>query len=520
MEKYAFHNLNTINFTEWPHVVIYGAGLAGRAIEWYLINKYDVNVENIAFCDRDEGKHNHKIAPPIYSISKAASLGDAVYLVGFYNNDNTKISSAIDALMNLSVERENIYVIDMESRDFKEIGDESLINFYEQYEKIKKEKEEIKKVKKIRFLSGGFKKENELAGGGGPIGVICMQKSLLGTKYKDIDLEYPYYEDNQEYRNRFNKYYYMSGATLAVMNMVSDDKDTIYVANDVFSAYGLYLSGKNYVVIFHAQGDVVNEITQWGNQISDRVKELVYRIEKITMENAVEFLFPSYGAEVYFRKSFVDVIFFAGGEPVYNTITDFSEPEPIADLYRIDDRLTFLSIGQMTELKGMDRIPKFLEDYAAKTSQKIRWIVVADGVLKEKVAQDMSKIIENGADIEFVNIDHKIPHAQIYYLLSIADVYLMLHRVSIFDFSTLEAMAMGKPIILSDIPGNTEFNIRDNVLLVGENTDSLDIEIYIRNRDTVGKRNKEVYNNVFGYEAFKTRYNRFLDRIINKVERK
>lgn len=40
----------------------------------------------------------------------------------------------------------------------------------------------------------------------------------------------------------------------------------------------------------------------------------------------------------------------------------------------------------------------------------------------------------------------------------------MLHRISIFDFATLEAMSQHSAVILSKIGGNLDFNMNSNVI--------------------------------------------------------
>ena len=130
----------------------------------------------------------------------------------------------------------------------------------------------------------------------------------------------------------------------------------------------------------------------------------------------------------------------------------------------------------------------------------------------------MDSLRANGIDIEYVNIDRKISHSQIFYLFDISDVYLMLHRVSIFDFSTLEAMANGKAVILSDIYGNREFDVDENILLINEKTPVERIKCYVDQKEKFGKKNKDIYEKYFGKTAFEKMYADFLNHFIDKVE--
>ncbi len=512
-----WESINKIEISNVDDIVIYGAGPAGKVNA--AIIRDILGITNYCFCDRDEKKWNSDLPYPIISVEEAAKRKKPVFILGFYNNDMTKIESALSLLRESGIEQSAIRLIDMEDEFYNSIYANYLEKYISKMQGLRGCSETINKVERIRFLSGGFNAEKEEKGGGGPIGVICMQKKILGEYYKNVKLEYPYYNSNSEYENPINRFPYMTGAIQEAYNIASSSSETIYVVNDIFSAFGVYCAGKPYVVIFHAQGDVVNEMLLWGEKLTDIEKELIQQIEIVTVENAVKVLFPSKGAEYYFNRCFKNKINFKKGTPMYNTVTDIPLPEHIEGIEKKDDIVTFLSIGQMTKLKGMDLVPDFLGYYYEKTKKKIRWIVVAGGVLKEEVDKKMNILIQkSGGDVEYINIYNSIPHSQIFYLFSISDVYLLLHRVSIFDFATLEAMVTGKGIILSDILGNKEFNIANNILLVNDKTTIEDIETYINDNKMYGELNKRVYDETFSINQFKEMYDRFLKDFISSVE--
>lgn len=382
----------------------------------------------------------------------------------------------------------------------------------------KKPRESVKRVGKVTFLSYGFSAEKEKKSGGGPLGAICMQKKCLGERVRELAIEYPYYVETDEIPAAVNKFPYMTGAIEAVQKMCGGDKDTIYIANDIFSAFGLYVLGKHYCLIFHAQGDVVKEMTLWGHNLSENIKTMIYRIEELAVANAYKVLFPSKGAETYFRKSFEQEIKFSSGNPLYNTVTDFPVPCEVEGVATDNDCITFLSIGQMTRLKGMDKIPDFIEQYLQYTDKRVRWIVVANGVLKEEVREQIEAIRERTNRLEYINIDYVVSHAQIFYLMNLCNAYIMLHRVSIFDFSTLEAMYCKRPVILSDIPGNDEYNQEQNIMLVDDDTDMKVVVEYVAAGEEKGRKNREVYEKYFAKESFVERYVTLLDEFVKFVE--
>ena len=62
-----------------------------------------------------------------------------------------------------------------------------------------------------------------------------------------------------------------------------------------------------------------------------------------------------------------------------------------------------------------------------------------------------------------------LPHDEVMYIHRVSDVYIMLHRLSIFDFATLEAMSARTAVILSPIGGNLDFNKNRNIIYSSDN---------------------------------------------------
>lgn len=509
-------DLNSVPMHLSQKYIIFGAGAAGTAIAWYL--RYIKKIDKYAFCDNDVNKQSHRQAFPVFSVEETLKQEDAVYFIGFMGNDEFKLMAAETCLKEKGVDIDRIILIDMQSNWFDntcEVYTEYYIkSLYHNRHKERK----IDEIDKIVFLTGGFSSEVEKKGGGGPIGAICMQKRYLGNKYGSISLKYPYYEYSTEPEMIFNKYWDITGTIDAVDKITKREQSAIYIANDMFSAFALYILGKNYCLIFHGQGDLVQEWTLWGRDLTKKEKELLYEIEYVTIKNALIVSFPSIGAKWFFEQSLNKPTDFKCSFPLYNTVYDFQESEKVDGIERQESKITFLSIGQFTWLKGMDRIPDFLERYIQDTDKIVRWIVVADGVLKEEVEQSI-KLLQKCGKLEYINIDHKVSHAQIFYLMNLCDVYLMLHRVSIFDFSTLEAMCCGKAVILSNIPGNDEYNKENNIMLVEDPVEWDKVCNYIDNGIHYGNLNKSVYEQHFSEKIFVQRYHRLFDELIISVKK-
>lgn len=516
-------DINLVNYSEIKvlleekyrnkNITVFGAGKAGRIIASYI---KDFVGNRICFCDNNFLLHDEKAAIPVYSVEKVLMRRSNLFFVGFLKNDITKLESAKKCLSKNGITNGDIIYVDMESGILDVAYFTELKHFIDSNKPLKRRY--VGKVQNVCFLSYGFNIEKEKHITGGPSGAICMQKRYLKEKYREVKLLYPYYNSEKE-QLLSDKFPHITDAIIKAQRMSLEMDNTIFIANDIFTAYGLYLSGSNYILLFHAQGDIVREMTMWGSNISEEEKQLFYIIEKTTVKNAFKVLFPSVGAEQYFRDSFKEKVFFNSGKPLYNTINEFPDIDLLGNIVRDENCITFLSVGQMTELKGMDRIPQFIEKYALFSKKKIRWICVADGVLKDQVHNKMEEVMRANHDVEFINIDYKITHGQIFYLMRICDVYLMLHRVSIFDFSTLEAMYNKRAIILSSIAGNDEFNKEDNIFMLSDNYSIEEVAEFIEKRDEKGIANYAVYQKYFSEVPFVTRYYSCIDEFIMHVEK-
>ncbi len=80
---------------------------------------------------------------------------------------------------------------------------------------------------------------------------------------------------------------------------------------------------------------------------------------------------------------------------------------------------------------------------------------------------DLKKIAHDcGVLDQIVFIDDFIPQKDIYSLTNASDVYISLHRGEGFGLGIVEAMSLGKPVIVTDYSSTTEFCKSDHALLV------------------------------------------------------
>ena len=160
----------------------------------------------------------------------------------------------------------------------------------------------------------------------------------------------------------------------------------------------------------------------------------------------------------------------------------------------------------------MDRHPKFFEELLKTTDKKIRYIMVGKGLLESGIIKSLNKLKKTFKNFDFIHIPY-CTYPQIQYLQNISDIYLMLHRISVFDLATLEVMRKGKCIILSNVGGNIEFN-KDNNILFFENDYSKTVQS-LQKVDIIeiGKKNKKVYEMYFSPENFKNSYLKLIENL-------
>lgn len=86
----------------------------------------------------------------------------------------------------------------------------------------------------------------------------------------------------------------------------------------------------------------------------------------------------------------------------------------------------------------------------------------------------------------------------------------MLHRKSIFDLATLEAMKAGCALLLSPLEGNLEFNVCDNVLFANETP----LVIDPKKIEELKEKNKLAYQNFFSNEKFRREYEKVVNDLL------
>lgn len=399
---------------------------------------------------------------------------------------------------------------------------------------------ENENVKAMEVVSCAFRKHEPKKGlTGGPNGVLATEREVFGDIYHGIRMRYIFHSTDVKYPEHLEKalkdisymvkinfyaVYYMEYCVNAWCRL-NKNKDFFFICHDLGFAYAAYLRNCKYVLIWHTQGSMINERESFGEVLSEEDKRLLNELEKVVFENAEAVYFPSIGAkESYIKTAQIDInkIKFAT-KPLYNTIPDIpsnfkgNELLKKLELKEINKAEIdiFLSVGDFSDNKGMDRIPNILNQYVEKTGKKIYWIAIGS---KHK-AGIFEKLCEEKENWKFECslFGKRIDHDTLLALMEYTDYYIMMQRHSIFDLSTLEAMRAGKALILSDIGGNLEVNKENNVIFVNENNlDTVIMELKKRDKHELGELNKKVFYKYFSKECFFNSYAEMIDSMMHK----
>ena len=376
---------------------------------------------------------------------------------------------------------------------------------------------------------------------GGPGTVLATLKNIIGPSYKEHSCHYIF--ENKPSRpahlqyalneipisNRFFIAAFAIEHGLDIWKNLDRYTQYLFICHDVGTAYGAYLRNCRYVLVYHQQGALVSERLSNGDTLNERDIEMANAVEETVFYNAAKVYFPSLGAREAFRVStHIDCskVNFAD-EALYNTIPDNTLSPSLYDELIKDFKLTeqerdstdvFLSIGDFSYNKGIDRIPEFLTQYYQRTKKNIYWIAIGRK-LGSGIFERMQKEKESWP-FKVCLLGERINHDIILALMDYSDYYIMLHRFSIFDLSTLEAMRAGNAIILSNVNGNPEYNKEDNIVLVDpeDYSNALD-ELTSRDKQEMSVLNQPLFEKCFSKQHYYDAYTKMLDNQIHEMQR-
>lgn len=389
---------------------------------------------------------------------------------------------------------------------------------------------------------------------GGPGGVCALMREFVGKDFREYDVRYLFQEAEPDKSTRpfgqempWSLNRILFGADFIfqhpeIKSSLDNNEIVRMVCHDLGTAYGAFLAGIPYVLVYHQQGSLAQELESSGQPCQGDLADLLKSVETKVFCNAYKVYFPSLGARDDFRrtslmdKEDLERVRFSS-TALYNTVHEEEIQQSGQDSPCLEDVLggkagadslalmrgavqqydeVFLSIGDFLFAKGMDRVPDFIEKYVEATGKKVAWIAIG-----QKGNDDLYQSIVSSSDswnfdafIQGVRIDHEV----LLQLLEVVDYYIMLHRSAIFDLAILEAMHAGKCVILSNVGGNPEFNVQDNVLLVDcDRIDDAIQEMRQLPRDVWGSANRDAFQNHFSPMRFRERYHEMMGEFLEDV---
>lgn len=364
---------------------------------------------------------------------------------------------------------------------------------------------------------------------GGPGGVLHIMKRVLGSDAEGLSFRYLFQPEHlPSWIVFFGRLLGAAGfrtdnatAALYAYFFYAKIPSDIFVVHDVGTAAGLALAKKKYFLIYHQQGTPFAEQQSFRSKKSLRHEIALGYIERLAFGHAKALGFPSHGAlklieetSAAFRgwqvRTGSQSTFVLHNTILEDTDTPSAADQAVLDSIKAEGRL-LISVGALTDAKGVDRVPLLLNELN-KLDGKFHWVAVGHGKLEKKI-RDLLDLY--GLSSKATIITAPIQHAALLKLFDRADGYVMLHRTSIFDFATLEAMRAGCPPILSDIGGNLDFLKNDNVTLVkGEDWKEAARSIAGLDLESLRERNRQCFAEYFSPRKFRENYLAAIKKIL------
>lgn len=340
-----------------------------------------------------------------------------------------------------------------------------------------------------------------------------------------MDLLKPYFEEDRQYTEDFASLFLYFCFLKEFLKEANDrfvfQENDVFLLQDPFIVHVFIHSFpvlQNVVAAYHMQGSAHSEL---GKQHPELVS--VYDVMQLEhLKKVQNWIFPSKGAqEGFFRTATPEMrkaarkcnfyVAYNGYEPKKHVKAD---PDFIKELYnRKEKDVTFASATFLYQNKGVEKIPRVLAEFKRITGMTIRWILVGSGEMETEVEANIKQYLQKDEYVwyrkRFDNQDN------IFALFQHSDFYIMMHRVSIFDLSILQAMSYGCIPFLSNVGGNLELCGYQNGILINPDDDELtfpeDIKkgkAYFENKK---RENKEIVKLHFNNRQFLSSYKERLE---------
>jgi len=134
---------------------------------------------------------------------------------------------------------------------------------------------------------------------------------------------------------------------------------------------------------------------------------------------------------------------------------DHFSPDGVSEIRKKlnwEHQIVFLSARSMEEIYGVEIIAEAFVDLVRK-NQNVRMLFLGDGSLREKIERRLHR----AGLREYVHFAGHVGYEKLPEYYRAVDVYVSASHVDGSSISLLEALACGRPALVSDIPGNLEW---------------------------------------------------------------
>lgn len=289
--------------------------------------------------------------------------------------------------------------------------------------------------------------------------------------------------------------------------------DDIYIFHDLQVAYPFVCTYDfpNTILISHAQGSLYNEWSAMSGSRSEVLRKYYNNVFCVTVKEMKYLGFPAKGAEESLLASEPDLKEIVQSKIRKYLNSGIDVPDVSGEIYcsiakqlqEIKD-YKFATVAALNEAKAVERIPQYLGNLK-RQGIRFKWVLIGQGVKAGEVSENIKKY--NIYD-DTIWVNDYVPHDEILQILSTTDFYILLHKYSIFDLSTLEAMHYGNIPILSEVGGNKEIIIDNNGLFVRNSDDTSSFLSLISSGlyNDMKRKNIEIQMEYFNDKAFLQRY--------------
>jgi len=299
------------------------------------------------------------------------------------------------------------------------------------------------------------------------------------------------------------------------------------ISHEIFYSFLMLIFNKvKYLVtVIHSQWNIYNEnINLWWVWKSFFLKTFLEYIEFYVFKRSIYVWFPSNWAFEGFlttsnektKKLLLEYKQKWKVKIFYNWV-NLEQEFLLNDIFeKKSNEIIFSTVSTLNYEKWVDRIPSFLNKLK-ESWLKFHWILIWNWFYLEKIQKDIKEYnLESNVSI----YNKPFKKNEIIWLFRKSDFYIMFHRLSVFDYATLEAMNEWNIPLLSNIWWNKEVCIDNNwFLLNDEDIENWNFEKVIQfinniNINNYKNKNKEIISKNFSENNFIERYYWIIDELL------